>query len=116
MREPTWGQIPEAENKGQWAALLELCAIHLKQTPDHLEARIFQAIALKHLKRLEESAMLLQQTYDAPNASSKCKYHCQYELGQTFEEMGRFDDARRAYDEAHQLVPNSTIPIIYRGV
>src|SRR4029077_8285252 len=26
------------------------------------------------------------------------------------------DEARRAYDEAHHLMPKSTIPMIYRGV
>ncbi|HWY51382.1 MAG TPA: tetratricopeptide repeat protein [Chthoniobacterales bacterium] len=116
MSEDTWEQMHEADEKGQWASLLELCAVHLKQNPEHLQAQIPRAVALRHLNRFQEAVTLLQQTYADRNASEKCKYQCQRELGQTFEEMGRFDDARRAYDEAHRLVPDSTIPIIYRGV
>jgi protein O-GlcNAc transferase len=37
-------------------------------------------------------------------------------VGETLQEMARFDQARRAYDEAHRLMPKITIPLIYRGV
>src|SRR5947209_4642708 len=116
MSEETWDQMHEADEKGQWASLLELCALHLKDNPDHLQARIPQAIALRNLKRFQEAVQLLEQTYANANASTKCKYECQYELGLTFEEIGRIDDARLAYNTAHELRPTSTIPIIYRGV
>ena len=115
MSEESWDEIHKAHDKNQWATLLELCVQHLKQNRDHLWARIPQAIALTHLNHLEEAVTLLQETYENANASPYCKYQCQRELGQTFEEMGRFDDARRAYDEAHRLEPKSTIPIIYQG-
>jgi tetratricopeptide (TPR) repeat protein len=116
MNEDTWEQIKDADNKDQWASLLELCTIHLKQNPEHFQAGIPKAIALRHLSQFNEAIKLLQLTYEEPNASRKCKSQCQRQLGQTFEEMGRFDDARRAYDEAHHLEPQSTIAIIYRGV
>ena len=116
MSQDTWAEIKDADNKDQWASLLELCTIHLKQNPEHFQARIPQAIALRHLNRFNEAIRLLQLTYGEPNASPKCKSQCQRQLGQAFEEMGRFDDARRAYDEAHRLEPQNTIPIIYRGV
>jgi tetratricopeptide (TPR) repeat protein len=115
MSDDTWEQIKDADTKDQWASLLELCSIHLKQNPKHFQARIPQAIALQHLNRLNEAIRLLQLTYEEPNASAKCKSQCQRQLGQTFEEIGRFDDARRAFEEAHRLDPNSTIPIIYRA-
>ncbi len=115
MSDDTWEQIKDADTKDQWASLLELCSIHLKQNPKHFQARIPQAIALQHLNRLNEAISLLQLTYEEPNASAKCKSQCQRQLGQTFEEIGRFDDARRAFEEAHRLDPNSTIPIIYRA-
>ena len=116
MSDDTWEQIKDADTKDQWASLLELCSIHLKQNPKHFHARIPQALALQHLNRFNEAISLLQLTYEEPNASPKCKSQCQRQLGQTFEKMGRFDDARRAFEEAHRLDPNSTIPIIYRGV
>lgn len=116
MRDETWDQMHEVDEKGQWASLLELCALHLKDNPDHLQARIPQAIALRNLKRFQEAVAVLEQTYANPNSSPECKYQCQRELGQTFEEMGRFNEARHAYEEAHRLVPTNTIPIIYRGV
>ena len=114
--EDSRAQIKEAHNKDQWASLLEVCALHLKMNPDHIQAQIPQAIALRHLKRFDEAVALLQKTYTDPNASEKCKSQCQTELGETLQEMGRFDDARRAYDEAYRLAPKSTVAIIYRGV
>lgn len=111
MSEDTWDEIREAHDKAEWASLLELCALHLKGVPAHLEARIPQAIALRHLNRFEEAAALLQETYGDESASPKCKYHCQCELGLTFEQMGKFDDARNAYQSAHQSFPTKTSPI-----
>jgi tetratricopeptide (TPR) repeat protein len=116
MSEESWDQIREAHDKEQWATLLELCALHLKQVPDHLDARIPKAIALRKLKRFEEAATLLQETHDHANASLNCKYYCQCELGLTFEEIGKFIDARKAYEAAHRLFPTKTVPLIYRGV
>ena len=116
MTEDTWDEIQEAHDKAEWASLLELCALHLNRVPDHLEARIPQAIALRHLNRFEEAAALFQETHDHENASPKCKYHCQCELGLTLERMGKFDDARNACQSARQLFPTKTAPIIYRGV
>jgi superkiller protein 3 len=116
MSEETWDEMHDADEKGQWASLLELCARHLKGNPDHFQARIPQATALRNLKRFQEAVNLLEQTYTNPNASTKSKFQCQCELGLTFEEMRKIDDARLAYDTAHQLRPTSTIPIIYRGV
>jgi tetratricopeptide (TPR) repeat protein len=116
MSEDTWDEIREAHDKAKWASLLELCALHLKRVPDHLEARIPQAIALRHLNRFEEAATSLQETYDHESASPKCKYHCLCELGLTFEQMGKFDDARSAYQSAHQLFATKTSAMIYRGV
>jgi tetratricopeptide (TPR) repeat protein len=116
MSEETWDQMHEADEKGHWASLLALCALHLKNNPDHLQARIPQAIALRNLKRFQEAVTVLEQTYANSGASEKCKYQCQRELGDTLEEMGKFDDARRAYDEAHRLAPTDAIIIIYRGV
>lgn len=113
--EDSWVQIKEAHNKDQWASLLELCELHLKKNPDHIQAQIPQAIALRHLKRFTEAVALLQTTYTDPNATEKCKYQCQTQLGETLQEMGRFDDARQAYNEAYRLLPKSTVPIIYRG-
>jgi tetratricopeptide (TPR) repeat protein len=115
MSEDTWGEIREAHDKAKWASLLELCALHRKRAPDHLEARIPQAIALRHLNRFEDAAALLQGTHDHETASQKCKYHCQCELGLTFEQMGKLDHARNAYQAAHYLIPTKTVPIIYRG-
>jgi len=116
VSEDTWDEIREAYDKAEWASLLELCALHLKRVPDHLEARTPQAIALRHLNRFEEGAALLQETYGHESASPKCKYYCQCELGLTFEQMGRFDDAHKAYHSAQQLFPTKTLPMIYRGV
>ena len=116
MSEDCWEQIHQAHDKDQWASLLELCGVHLRERPDHLEANIPKAVALRNLYRLEEAATLLAQTFGHPSASPKCKYQCQYELGQVLEDMGRFDDARLAYETAHQLFPNSSIPLIFRGV
>jgi superkiller protein 3 len=116
MSDDTWEQIKDADTKDQWASLLELCSIHLKQNPKHFQARIPQAIALQHLNRFDEAISLLQLTFEEADASAKCKSQCQRQLGQTFEKMGSFDDARRASEEAHRLDPNSTIPMIYRGV
>jgi len=115
MSDDTWEQMTDADSKDQWASLLELCSIHLKQNPKHFQARIPQAIALRHLNRFNEAIILLQLTYAEPSTSPKCKSQCERQLGRTFEEMGRFDDARRAFEEAHCLDPNSTIPIIYRA-
>jgi tetratricopeptide (TPR) repeat protein len=115
MSEDRWDQIHEAHEKDQWATLLELCELHLKENPEHLHARIPQAIALTHLKHFDEAVSLLTRTFEDPNVSVTCKHQCQRQLGQTFEEMGRFDDARRAYEEAHRLDPKNTIPLIYRG-
>jgi tetratricopeptide (TPR) repeat protein len=115
MSEDIWDQMYQADEKGQWATLLELCEVYLKKNPEHMHARIPQAIALTNLKRFDEAVSLLNRIFEDPNTSSYCKYQCQRELGQTFEEMGRFADARRAYDEAHRLEPTNTIPMIYRG-
>ncbi len=87
MSEDTWDEIREAHDKAEWASLLELCALHLKRVPDHLEARTPQAIALRHLNRFEEAPALLQETYGHESASPKCKYYRQCELGLTFEQM-----------------------------
>ena len=114
--EDSWAQITEAHNKDQWASLLEACALHLKKNPNHIQAQIPQAIALRHLKRFDEAVALLQKTYTDPSASEQCKYQCQTQLGETLQEVGRFDDARRAYDEAYRLLPKNTVAIIYRGV
>jgi tetratricopeptide (TPR) repeat protein len=116
MSDDTWEQINDADSKDQWASLLELCSVHLKQNPKHFQVRIPQAIALQHLNRFDEAISLLQLAFEEPNASAKCKSQCQRHLGQTFGEMGRFDDARRAFEGAHRLDPSSTTPIIYRGV
>jgi tetratricopeptide (TPR) repeat protein len=113
--EDSWAQIEEAFEKDQWATLLELCALHLKENPEHPYARIWQAVALSHLSQQDRAINLLERIYKDPNTSSYCKYQCQRELGQTFEEMGRFNDARRAYEEAHQLDPKNIVPLIYRG-
>ena len=106
MSEDIWDEIRAAHDKAEWASLLELCGLHLKRVPDHLDTRIPQAIALRHLNRFEEAVALLQETYDHESASPKCKYHCQCELGLTFEQVGKFDDARNAYQSAHQLFPH----------
>ena len=116
MSKETWDEIQEAHDKGEWASLLELCLLHLKREPTHLEARIPQAIALRHLNQFQEAAALLQETCDHESASPKCKYHCQCELALTFEQMGKFDEARKSYQSAHELFPTKTVPIIYRGV
>ena len=100
MSKETWDEIQEAPDKGEWASLLELCLLHLKREPAHLEARIPQAIALRHLNQFQEAAALLQETYDHESASPKCKYHCQCELALTFEQMGKFDEARKSYQSA----------------
>jgi hypothetical protein len=78
--EESWVQINDAHNKDQWASLLELCALHLKENPDHIQARIPQAIALRHLKRFDGAVTLLQETSGDPRASEKCKYQCQTQL------------------------------------
>ncbi len=36
--------------------------------------------------------------------------------GEISEELGRFDEARKAYESAHNLCPNKMQPLIYRGV
>ena len=115
MSEDIWDQLYQADEKGQWATLLELCELYLKKNPENFHARIPQAMALTHLKRFDEAVALLKRTFEDPNTSAKFRHQCQRELGQTFEEMGRFEEARRAYEEAHRLDPESTIPMIYRG-
>ena len=60
--EDAWAQIAEAHNKDQWASLLEVCALHLKMNPDHIQAQIPQAIALRHLKRFDEAVALLKKS------------------------------------------------------
>jgi len=67
-------------------------------------------------KAVRRSSSVAEKKYTDPNASEKCKSQCETELGETLQEMGRFDDARRAYDEAYRLAPKSTVAIIYRGV
>ena len=69
MSDDTWEQMKDADSKDQWASLLELCSIHLKQNPKHFQARIPQAIALRHLNRFNEAIILLQLTYAEPSTS-----------------------------------------------
>jgi hypothetical protein len=59
MSEESWDEIHKAHDKNQWATLLELSVQHLKQNPDHLWARIPQAIALTHLNHLERSGSVV---------------------------------------------------------
>jgi|ERR1051326_2654104 hypothetical protein len=90
MSEETWDQMHEADEKGQWASLLELCAVHIKENPDHLQAGIPQATALRNLKRFPEAVAVLERTYANPDASTTCKHQCQRQLGRN---LKRWEDS-----------------------
>src|SRR4051812_39462471 len=110
-----WKRVRDADDKSQWATLLELCLLFEQQNPEHLQVRILHAEALTKLNRFAEGKTLLLKTYDHPQASVSCKYHCQCALGHAFTEMGRFDDARAAYEIAHRLRPEKETALIYLG-
>jgi hypothetical protein len=47
MSEESWEKIYEADNKDQWATLLELCKLHFKENPEDLPTRIPQAVFIR---------------------------------------------------------------------
>ena len=114
--EESWEKIWSAFEKSQWAQLLELCPRFEKEFPEHLYTRLLHVSALAGLKRFKEAEAMLSELQVNPNASVTFKYHCLVKGGEILEELGRFDEARKAYESAHHLCPNKMQPLIYRGV
>jgi tetratricopeptide (TPR) repeat protein len=111
-----WSEIWAAFEKSEWARLLELCTRFEIELPDFPYARLLHASALTGLKRFAEAQTILDELQNDRSASATLKYHCFVRKGEISEELGRFDDARKAYEAAHELCPNKMQPLIYRGV
>ena len=111
-----WSEIWAAFEKSEWARLLELCTRFEMELPDFPYARLLHASALTGLKRFTKAQTILDELQSDQNTSATVRYHCLVKQGEISEELGRFDDARKAYETAHALCPNKMQPLIYRGV
>jgi tetratricopeptide (TPR) repeat protein len=113
--EERWDEIWDAFKKSGWAQLLELCIRFERKLPDHLWARLIHVSALAGLNRFAEAETILHEIQTNPEAAS-LKYRCFVKHGEIAEELGRFDEARKAYEAAHNICPDKMPPLIYRGV